>query len=195
MPCAAVTAWNALKVSGNLQKGEAVLLLGTGGVSVFALQFAEQIGAETIIISSSNEKLGRADILGATHLINYKENTDWDKAVSIFTAKQGVDHVVEVGGAGTLQKSLNSVRMGGHIALIGVLAGEGSFNPMSILMKSVRLQGIFVGSRAMFEDMNNFIEKNLIKPVINKVFEFDEAREALKYMKDGAHFGKVVVKI
>lgn len=195
LPCAAVTAWNALKVSGNLQKGEAVLLLGTGGVSIFALQFSEQIDAETIIISSSDEKLGRADILGATHLINYRENADWDKAVSVFTAKKGVDHVVEVGGAGTLQKSLNSVRLGGHIALIGVLAGEGNFNPVSILMKSVRLQGIFVGSRAMFEDMNNFIEKNLIKPVIDKVFKFDEAREALKYMKDGAHFGKVVVKI
>jgi len=195
LPCAAVTAWNALKVSGDLQKTETVLLLGTGGVSIFALQFANLLGAETIITSSSDEKLGRADILGANHLINYKENPDWDKAVSVFTAKRGVDHVVEVGGAGTLQKSVNSVRMGGHIAVIGVLANEGDFNPVGILMKAVRLQGIFVGSREMFEEMNAFISEHMLKPVIDKVFEFSEAKEALKYMESGSHFGKIVVKI
>lgn len=195
LPCAAVTAWNSLMVSGNLQKGETVLLLGTGGVSIFALQFAEQIGAETIITSSSDEKLGRADILGANHLINYQVTPDWDDAVSIFTARTGVDHVVEVGGAGTLQRSLNAVKMGGHISVIGVLAAQGEFNPIGILMKAVRLQGIFVGSRQMFEQMNEFIREHYIKPVVDRVFDFSEAREALKYMESGAHFGKIVIKI
>ena len=195
LPCAAVTAWNALKISGDVKTGETVLLLGTGGVSIFALQFAKHLGAETIITSSSDEKLGQADILGANHLINYKENQEWDDAVSVFTAKCGVDHVIEVGGAGTLGKSLNSVKMGGHIAVIGVLANQGEFNPISILMKAVRLQGIFVGSREMFEVMNGFITEHLIKPVVDKVFDFEDAREALKYMESGAHFGKIVIKI
>jgi len=195
LPCAAVTAWNALKVSGNVKAGEVVLLLGTGGVSIFALQFAKYLGAEIIITSSSDEKLGRAGILGANHLINYRETPEWDKAVSDFTAKRGVDHVIEVGGIGTLQKSLNSVRMGGHIAVIGVLASEGDFNPVSILMKAVKMQGIFVGSREMFENMNQFISANLIKPVVEKVFEYNELREALEYMESGAHFGKIVVKL
>lgn len=196
LPCAAVTAWNALKVSGDLQKGETVLLLGTGGVSIFALQFAKNMGAETIITSSSDEKLGKADVFGANHLLNYKENPEWDHSVSVFTAKKGVDHVVEVGGAGTLQKSLNSVKMGGHIAVIGVLAKGGSdFNPVSILMKAVRMQGIFVGSREMFEDMNEFIREHYLKPVVDKEFPFEEAKEAMKYMESGSHFGKVVIKI
>ena len=194
LPCAGVTAWNALKVSGDVKRGETVLLLGTGGVSIFALQFARQLGMESIITSSSDEKLGRADILGANHLINYKENPDWDRAVSVFTAKRGVDHVVEVGGAGTLEKSVNSVRMGGHIAVIGVLASKGDFNPVGILMKAVRLQGIFVGSREMFEEMNAFISEHMLKPVVDRVFDFDEAREALKYMESGSHFGKIVLK-
>lgn len=196
LPCAAVTAWNALKVSGNLQKGETVLLLGTGGVSIFGLQFAKNMGAETIITSSSDEKLGRADVLGANHLLNYKENPHWDDSVNVFTAKKGVDHVVEVGGAGTLQKSLNSVKMGGHIAVIGVLASGGEdFNPVTILMKAVRMQGIFVGSRKMFEEMNDFIREHYIKPVVDKEFDFEQAKEALKYMESGSHFGKVVIKI
>ncbi len=195
LPCAAVTAWNALVVSGKLTKRETVLLLGTGGVSIFGLQFAKHIGAETIITSSSDEKLGQADILGADHLINYKATPEWDEAVSVFTAKRGVDHVVEVGGAGTLQKSLSAVRMGGHIAVIGVLSGKGDFNPVPILMKAAKLQGIFVGSREMFEEMNTFISENLIKPVVDKVFEFSEVQQALKYMESGSHFGKIVVKI
>ena len=195
LPCAALTAWNALKVSGNLQKGETILLQGTGGVSIFALQFAKQFGAEIIITSSSDEKLGRADILGANHLINYKETPNWERAVAVFTAKRGVDHVVEVGGAGTLQKSVKSVCMGGHIAVIGVLANDGGFNPVGVPMKATRLQGIFVGSREMFEEMNTFISKQMTKPVIDKVFGFDEIKDALKYMESGSHFGKIVIKL
>ncbi|MEZ5344376.1 MAG: NAD(P)-dependent alcohol dehydrogenase [Pyrinomonadaceae bacterium] len=194
LPCAAVTAWHALKISGSLKEGETVLLLGTGGVSIFALQFAKHMNAEIIITSSSDEKLGKADILGADRLINYRENPDWDEAVSVFTAKRGVDHVVEVGGAGTLQKSLSSVRVGGHIAVIGVLARKGDFDPVPILMKSVRLQGIYVGSRAMFEEMNEFISEHLIKPVVDRTFEFGDVTDALKHMESGSHFGKIVVR-
>lgn len=195
LPCAAVTAWNALTVSGKVKSGDFVLLQGTGGVSLFALQFAKIFGAKTIITSSSDEKLERAKQLGADFTINYKEREDWDKAILEITEKRGVDHVVEVGGAGTLQKSINAVKMGGHIAVIGVLSGKGDFNPISILMKAVKLQGIFVGSREMFEAMNNCIAENNLQPVVDKVFEFSQAREALKTMESASHFGKIVVKV
>jgi NADPH:quinone reductase-like Zn-dependent oxidoreductase len=195
LPCAAVTAHNALMVSGSIKPDDTILLQGTGGVSIFALQFASVFGCRTIVISSSDEKLRRADDLGATYLINYKETPDWDKRVSELTDKCGVDHVVEVGGAGTLQKSLNAARMGGHIAVIGALSGAGEVNPVSILMKTIRLQGIFVGSRQMFEDMNRLICQYNLKPVVDRVYEFDEVREALEHMESAAHFGKIVVKI
>lgn len=195
LPCAALTAWHALVVSGGLQKDETVLLQGTGGVSIFALQFTRNFGAKSIITSSSDEKLGRADILGADHLFNYSENPSWDEAALVFTGRQGVDHVVEVGGAGTLPRSLRAVRMAGHIALIGVLSGGGTVDPMQILMKSVRLHGIFVGSRTMFEDMNRRISDEYLKPVVDRVFGFNEVREALALMREGGHFGKIVVKI
>jgi NADPH:quinone reductase-like Zn-dependent oxidoreductase len=196
LPCAAVTAHNALMVSGNIKTGDSVLLQGTGGVSIFALQFASVYGCRTIITSSSDEKLNRAKELGANDLINYKEREDWDKTVLDLTEKRGVDHVIEVGGAGTLQRSVNAVKVGGHVAVIGVLAGKGEFNPTSILMKSVRLQGIYVGSRQMFEDMNRLIcQHTYLKPVIDKTFAFDEAKDALKYMESASHFGKIVVKI
>jgi NADPH:quinone reductase-like Zn-dependent oxidoreductase len=196
LPCAAVTAYNALYHSGSLKPGETVLLQGTGGVSIFALQFAGILGARTIITSSSNEKLQRAKELGADDLINYKERKDWDKAVLDLTGKRGVDHVVEVGGAGTMQKSVNAVKMGGDVSVIGILAGKGDFNPASLLMKTVKLQGIFVGSRQMFEQMNLMICKHThLKPVIDKVFEFGEVKDALSYMESGSHFGKIVVKI
>jgi NADPH:quinone reductase-like Zn-dependent oxidoreductase len=195
LPCAAVTAWNALAISGKVKKDDFVLLQGTGGVSIFALQFARLLGAKTIITSSSDEKLAHAKKLGADYTVNYKETPDWDAAVLEVTEKRGVDHVVEVGGAGTLQKSINAVKLGGHIAVIGVLARKGEFNPTMILMKAIKMQGIFVGSRVMFEEMNNFISENSLHPVIDKVFEFQEAREALKYMESGSHFGKVVVNI
>ena len=195
LPCAAVTAWNALVVSGNLKAGETVLTLGTGGVSVFALQFAKMHGARVIVTSSSDKKLEKAKDLGANEIINYKKTPDWDKEVLNLTNRIGVDHVVEVGGAGTLSKSLNSVRIGGHVAVIGVLAGAGDFDPRSVLMKSVRMQGMLVGSRRMFEEMNNAIEINQMKPVIDKIFAFREASEALRYMESGSHFGKIVVRL
>ncbi len=195
LPCAAVTAYNALFESGRMKTDDTVLLQGTGGVSIFALQFASHFGAKTFITSSSDEKLQRAKELGADELINYKETPDWDARVLELTEKRGVDHVIEVGGAGTLQKSVLATKMGGHIAVIGVLAGKGEFNPTLVLMKAVRLHGIFVGSRRMFEQMNQIIEQYHIKPVIDKVFEFEEARDALKYMESGSHFGKIVVKI
>lgn len=196
LPCAAVTAYNALFCSGSLKSDETVLLQGTGGVSIFALQFASIHGARTIITSSSDEKLRRAKELGANDLINYNTQPEWDKAVLDLTEKRGVDHIVEVGGAGTMQRSVNAVKMGGDISVIGVLAGKGDFNPTSLLMKSVKLQGIYVGSRQMFEQMNLMLcQYNKLKPVIDKTFEFTEVRDALKYMESGSHFGKIAVVI
>ena len=195
LPCAAVTAYNALFCSGSLKPDDSVLLQGTGGVSIFALQFASVFGCRTIITSSSDEKLKRAKELGADDLINYKTTEDWDKAVLDLTGKRGVDHVVEVGGAGTMQKSVNAVKMGGDVSVIGVLAGKGDFNPTSLLMKTVKLQGIYVGSRQMFEQMNLMICQHNLKPVIDKVFEFGEVQEALRHLESGSHFGKIVVKI
>ncbi len=195
LPCAAVTAYHALFESGRLHPSNTVLLQGTGGVSIFALQLASVYGARTIITSSSNEKLQRAKELGADDLINYKEREDWDKVVLELTEKRGVDHVIEVGGAGTLQKSLNAVKMGGHIAVIGVLAGKGEFSMVPIFMKAVKMQGLFVGSRQMFEQMNLLLCQHYhLKPIIDKTFEFGEVKDALNYMKAGAHFGKIVVK-
>src|SRR5688572_20065605 len=194
LPCAALTAWHALAVSGNLKAGQTVLTLGTGGVSIFALQLAKLFGARVIATTGNEEKVARLRDLGADEIINYKTRDDWDAAVLELTGKKGVDHVVEVGGSGTLAKSLNAVRLGGHVAMIGALTGPGDFNPVSVFMKAVRLQGIFVGSKAMFEDLLRAVDLNELEPVIDKVFEFSAAREAMQYMKSGAHFGKVVIK-
>ncbi|MBE7516867.1 MAG: NAD(P)-dependent alcohol dehydrogenase [Chloracidobacterium sp.] len=193
LPCAAVTAWNALMVSGRLERGETVLTLGTGGVSVFAVQIAKAVGAKVIATSGSDEKLRKLKELGADEVINYRERPDWDAAVLDLTDKRGVDHVIEVGGAGTLERSVNAARIGGHIAMIGVLAGKGSFDPVRSFMKVQRLQGIFVGSRAMLADMLAFFGKHEIRPVIDREFPFDDARAALKYMRSGEHFGKIVL--
>lgn len=198
LPCAAVTAFHALFESGGMRSDDSVLLLGTGGVSIFALQFAAALGTRVIITSSNDEKLERAKELGATDLINYKEREDWDAAVLELTGKRGVDHVVEVGGAGTIGRSLKAVKMGGYIAVIGALSGavNDGINPVNVLMKSVRLQGIYVGSRQMFENLTRMLSQYVhIKPVIDKTFEFSEVKDALKYMESGAHFGKIVVKI
>lgn len=194
LPCAALTAWNALVVSGNIKAGDTVLTLGTGGVSIFALQIAKLFGARVISTSSSDEKIEKLKALGADETINYKTREDWDAAVLEVTGKTGVDHVVEVGGAGTLARSLNAVRLGGHIAMIGALTDSGDFNPITVFMKAIRLQGIFVGSRKMLGDLIRAIELAKLRPVVDRVFDFDEAREALSYMASGKHFGKIVVR-
>jgi NADPH:quinone reductase-like Zn-dependent oxidoreductase len=195
LPCAAVTAWNALFVSGGLKPGETVLTLGSGGVSVFAVQFARMAGARVIATSSSDRKLERLRELGAAETVNYLTEPEWDKAARALTAGAGVDHVVEVGGAGTLPLSLRAVRRGGHIALIGVLSGAGEMDPRPILMKSIRLQGIYVGSREMFEAMNRTLSQHLLKPAIDRIFPMDGFPEALKHLESGAHFGKVCVTL
>jgi NADPH:quinone reductase-like Zn-dependent oxidoreductase len=195
LPCAAVTAWHAV-IEHGLKPGETVLLLGTGGVSIFSLQFAKTAGARVIITSSSDEKLKKAKELGATDGINYRSAPDWEKSVHDLTGGIGVDLVVEVGGAGTLPQSLRAVRMGGRISLIGVLTGaEGEINPRSIIMKKVRIQGIFVGSREMFETMSRAVSLHQLHPVIDRVFPFEEAQEALRYMESRAHFGKICIRV
>ena len=195
LPCAAVTAWHALVVSGNVQPGETVLTLGTGGVSVFAIQLANLLGARVIATSSSDEKLERVRELGADETINYRQIEDWDKAVIELTGGVGVDHVIEVGGTGTLPRSVKAVRTGGHIALVGALDMSGEFNPIPIFMKAVRVQGIFIGSREMFEDMNAKISSAKLRPVIDRTFEFADAAGAIGYMQNGSHLGKIVVRI
>jgi NADPH:quinone reductase-like Zn-dependent oxidoreductase len=194
LPCAAVTAWQALAL-GNLKAGQTVLMLGTGGVSVFALQFAKAFGARTIITSSSDQKLEKAKEMGADETINYRSTPDWDQEVLKLTSGHGVDNVVEVGGAGTLEKSMASAKVSGRVSLIGVLTGmpEQNPSPMLALFKRLTVQGIYVGSRDMFENMNNAIEANSILPVIDRRFSFNEVRAAYEYLKSGSHFGKVVI--
>jgi NADPH:quinone reductase-like Zn-dependent oxidoreductase len=192
LPCAGVTAWQALVTQGRMKAGDTVLVLGTGGVSIFALQFAVAAGAHVMATSSSDAKLERARQLGAADLINYRTTPEWDKRVLELTDGIGVDHVVEVGGPGTLEKSLNAVRVGGTVSLIGTLT-SGTVNPMMILRKSIRLQGIYVGSREMFEAMNRAMTVRQIRPVIDRVFSFDQTREAFKYTQSAAHFGKIVI--
>ncbi|MFM8271364.1 MAG: zinc-dependent alcohol dehydrogenase family protein [Gemmata sp.] len=194
LPCAAVTAWNALTAAGTAP-GTTVLLQGTGGVSVFALQFAHALGAKAYVTSSTDDKLARAAALGASAGLNYRANPDWDKWSRQQAGGSGVDVVVEVGGAATLERSLKAVRTGGHVALIGVLAGTGAVNPMLVLMKSVRVQGVFVGSREMFEAMNALIAERQLKPVIDRVFPFAHPVAAFKHLDSGAHFGKVVLSL
>jgi len=192
LPCAAVTAWNALC---GIKAGETVLVQGTGGVSIFALQIAKLCGARVIATSSSNAKLERVKQLGASDGINYKETPAWEEKVRELTGGQGVDHVIEVGGAGTFNQSLKAVRAGGVISLIGVLAGKGEPNLMPVLMKGVRVQGIFVGSREMFEAMNRAILLHQMKPIVDRVFGFNEIQAAYKHMESAAHFGKICVRV
>ena len=195
LPCAAVTAWNGLVTAGGVKPGDTVLVQGTGGVSLFALQFARLAGARVIATSSSEEKLDRVRALGASDGINYRANAEWGETVRQLTRGRGVDHVIEVGGAGTLAQSLRAVRTGGHVALIGVLSGYGQFNPLPILMKGVRVTGIYVGSRDMFEAMNRAIAAHQLRPVVDRVFGFAHAVEAFRHLEAAAHFGKVVVRV
>ncbi len=199
LPCAAVTAWQGLMERRHkpIGKGDTVLCLGTGGVSIFALQIAKAAGAKVIITSSSREKLERAAGLGADETISYKETPDWEKEVYSLTERKGVDHVIEVGGPGTLEKSMNAVTAGGTISLIGVLTG---FDPpdtslFPLVARAVDLHGIYVGSREMFQRMNQYLSKHQIHPVIDKNFTFDQAEEAYDFLKAGSHFGKIVIEM
>ena len=192
LPCAALTAWHALVEFAGLRSGETVLLLGTGGVSIFALQFACNIGARAIVVSSSNQKIDRALELGAVAAVNYQETPQWQDAVLDLTDGAGVDVVVEVGGAGTLERSVAATRVAGRIALVGVLA-TGTMNPTAIMRKSIRMQGIYVGSWAMFERMNKAFSQHRLQPVIDQTFPFAEAPAAYRTMQRAGHFGKLVV--
>lgn len=196
LPCAGVTAWHALVTEGQIKAGDSVLVQGTGGVSVFALQFALMHGARVIATSSSEEKLQRMLELGASDGINYKTNPDWEKQVRALTDGQGVDHVVEVGGSGTLGRSLKAVKTGGRISMIGVLSGgSAEVAIFPILMKAIRVQGILVGSVAMFASMNRAISLRRMRPVVDRIFPMAEAAEALRYMESGSHFGKIVLRL
>ncbi len=194
LPCAAVTAWNALVREARVKAGDVVVLLGTGGVSLFGLQFAKLHGARCIITSSSDDKLALARELGADELINYKRRPDWDKAVLELTDGRGADAVVEVGGAGTLEKSLAAVRFAGIVTLIGVLTGTaGPIPTAAISRRHLRVQGIYVGSREMFEEMNRAIARHRLRPRIDRSFAFEDARAAYEHLVSATHSGKVVI--
>lgn len=194
LPCAAVTAWDALMTRGDLKSGETVLVLGTGGVSVFALQIAKLKGARVLAITSSDDKAKRLLALGADAVLNYKIDPDWDKWAVEQTGGLGVDRVVEIGGSDTLNRSLKATRFGGHIALIGVLTGiSGDIQTVQILRKGIRLDGIYVGSRTMFSDMLAAFAEAKLNPVIDSTFPFEQAPDAFRRIESGRHFGKVVV--
>jgi NADPH:quinone reductase-like Zn-dependent oxidoreductase len=202
LPCAGVTAWNALHHAGEpacpALPGDTVVIQGTGGVSIFALQFARLLGARVIGTSSSEEKLARAYGLGLDAGCNYKERPDWAKWVAEITGGQGADRIIEVGGAGTFGQSLRAARVGGVIAQIGILSGSATSEQLAltpILHKQLRVQGIYVGSRAMFEEMNAAIAKAKLRPIIDRVFAFDQVREAFLHMQSASHFGKIVIRV
>jgi len=196
LPCAGLTAWNALVPTTHVQAGDTVLLLGTGGVSIFGLQFAKLHGARVIITSSSEEKLARAKALGADETINYKTTPEWDKEVLRLTGGKGADIVLEVGGGETFARSMNSARASGQIAVIGVLTGVTGMVPVGLIgIQTLSVRGIFVGSVAMFEDMNRAITANQMRPVIDRVFTFEQSVDALRYLQSARHFGKVVISV
>ncbi len=196
LPCAAVTAWNALVTAGGVTAGDVVLVQGTGGVSIFALQLARLLGARVIVTSSSDEKLARAKELGAEAGIHYRQVPEWGERAKELTGGVGVDHVIEVGGAGTLVQSLRAVRMGGRISLIGVLAGGKVDLPLALVfMQRIRLQGILVGHRESFEAMNRALAAHRLRPVIDRTFPMEDARAACEHMAAGRHFGKICLRM
>jgi NADPH:quinone reductase-like Zn-dependent oxidoreductase len=197
LPCAGVTAWNAIFESSNdVRPGDTVLLLGTGGVSILGLQLARAAGLHTIITSSSDEKLQRAKELGAHHTINYRSVPEWQEEVLRVTHGTGAHVVLEVGGQGTVNRSVASSAMGGTVAIIGGVSGfGGEVNPATLLAGAKRMVGIFVGSRAMLEAVMRFADTACLQPVIDRVFTFDQARVAYRYMESGSHFGKVVIAV
>jgi NADPH:quinone reductase-like Zn-dependent oxidoreductase len=195
LPCAALTAWRALFEDARPLPGDTVVLQGTGGVSVFGLQFAHAAGLKTVITSSSDEKLARAKALGADVTLNYRAEPEWAKGVRAATNGVGADIILEVGGGGTIEQCMRAIRIGGHIAIIGVVAGAGNpFNPAALIGNSAKLQGLSVGSREMFEAMCQAIEMHRIQPVVDKVFPWEEAAAAFKAMAGGEHFGKIVLE-
>jgi len=196
LPCAALTAWRALVVEGQIKAGDSVLILGTGGVAVFALQLAKAMGATAIVTSSSDAKLERARTMGADVTLNYKADPDWGNTVRQLTGKRGVDHVLEIGGPGTLAQSIAAVRIGGHISLIGILTGlKGEVPTMSLMAKQIKLKGIIVGSRAHQRDMVRGLEATGIKPVIDKTFPLAGLADAFRHQAQADHFGKICVEI
>jgi NADPH:quinone reductase-like Zn-dependent oxidoreductase len=195
LPCAALTAWRGLFEDARLKPGDTVVLQGTGGVSIFGLQFAHAAGYRTVITSSSDEKLARAKALGADHLVNYRQEPEWSKPVRAATGGVGADMILEVGGGGTIEQSMRAVKIGGHIAIIGVVAGMGDpFNPAALIGNSAKMQGLSVGSREAFEAMCRAIDQHRIGPVVDKVFPWTEARAAFEAMQRGEHFGKIVLQ-
>jgi NADPH:quinone reductase-like Zn-dependent oxidoreductase len=195
LPCAGVTAWNAVVTAAHTRPGDTVVIQGTGGVSIFALQFAKMLGARVLGTSSSAEKLDRATKLGLDAGVNYKENPNWAEWVLTETDGEGADLIVEVGGAGTFAQSLKAVRVGGTIAQIGVLSQSTEpFQIAPVLRKQVRVQGIFVGSRADFLAMNRAISLNGLKPLVDCVFPFVEAHAAFQRMESASHCGKIVIR-
>jgi NADPH:quinone reductase-like Zn-dependent oxidoreductase len=196
LTCAGLTAWRALVVDGQLKAGSTVLVQGTGGVSIFALQFAKAMGATVIATSSSDEKLARLKTLGADHLINYKDHADWGAKALELTGGVGVDHVVEIGGAGTLDQSMIAARVSGHIALIGILAGyAGPVMTVTLMAKNLRVQGLTVGSRQQQLDMIAAINVTGIKPILDKHFPLADLADAFRHQESGTHFGKIIVDI
>ena len=198
LPVAAMTAWNALIEQGQAKSGDVILIQGTGGVALFSLQIAKMIGAEVILISSAEDKLSQAQELGADHLINYRENPNWHRIARDITSGKGVDQVIEIGGTGTLNRSIKAVRPSGTLSLIGVLAGvSGEVNLGRVVTQNIRLQGVTVGSRKMFENMVKGFEKNPIIPVIDKAakFDFRDVGKALASLPNGNHFGKVICEL
>lgn len=195
LPVAALTAWHAVKRRSQVQRGETVVIQGTGGVSLFATQFVHALGGHPIVTSSSDEKLEKVKALGASATINYKKYPDWEEQIMELTRGLGADHIIEVVGGDNLNRSLKAVRVSGTISFIGLIAGMSApINTFQFVAKNVHLHGIETGSREMFEEMNRFIETNQLEPVIDRIFTFNEAREALKYLESGSHFGKVLVK-
>ena len=195
LTCAGLTAWRALVVNGNIKAGDVVLTQGTGGVSIFALQFAKAAGATVISTTSNADKAARLKTLGADHVINYKDDVEWGRTAKKLTGGRGVDHVVEIGGAGTIEQSMRASRLGGHISLIGVLAGyAGSINTALLMSMQIRLIGITVGARQHQQDMVRAIDANGIKPVLDQSFPLDKLADAFRRQESNQHFGKIVVE-
>jgi NADPH:quinone reductase-like Zn-dependent oxidoreductase len=196
LPCAAVTAWHALVTKGRVRPGQTILIMGTGGVSIFALQFAHMAGARVLATSKSHLKLEDVRARGAWETINYVTTPDWAARAAELTGGVGVDHVVEMGGPGTMEQSFEAARPGGRVSLIGVLTGfDTKVDPHPAMLKGLCIQAIVVGSRAMFEDMNRALEISELRPVIDRVFPFEDAREALRHLQSAGHVGKVVISV